>query len=337
MEKLGVALIGYGYWGPNYARVVSAHKGMELVAVADSDPERLAVARDHLGETAFYGDAREAFLDNSVDAVIIATPVESHAGLVRAALEAGKHVLCEKPLALGAGTVMELARVAEAHSRTLMSARIFEYNAVVRYMREYLQHNDIGRLLYLQSERCGLGPIRRDVNVVYDLATHDISIILYLLGELPQYVTATGSCYFNPEVADVAFVNLEFDNEVKASIQVSWLDPIKQRKLRLIGTRKMLVFDDVSVHEKLKIINSGQSYLDSGGDFGRFQLSVKDGDILIPHIDYKEPLREEVDHFLHCIRTGETPLTDAGSAYRVARVLDAVNSSLQHGGRRTKV
>ena len=337
MNKIRVGLIGYGYWGPNHARIIDRNDQCELVAICDFDNDRLKEAERSYHGISITNSHIDLLNDDSIEAVVIATPVMTHRSLVADALKVGKHVLCEKPLAYLPEEIIDLGTIAREQGKTLMCAQIFEYNSVVRYMEKYLKNEDIGDLLYIHSVRNGLGPVRKDINVVYDLATHDVSIILRLLGKLPNYVSAVGSSFIEENKHDIAFINLEFENKVIASINVSWLDPIKQRKLRVIGSKKMLVFDDISVGEKLKVINSGKSYLTKDGDFGSFQVSIKDGDIIIPNVHYEEPLQNQWDHFVDCVNNRKTPETDVENAHKVVKVLHAINSSLAVNGARIQL
>lgn len=334
MSKIRVSVIGYGYWGPNHCRVVQHHKGAELRMICDQDPERLRVAREYYPEAACTNDVTRVFEDAETDAVIIATPASTHAGLIKMALRHGKHILCEKPLTRTTAEIDDLEADWQASGKILMCAHIFVYNPVVRYIKNYLDTHDIGKFLYLIASRNGLGPVRKDINVLYDLATHDISILLFLLDKFPRAVSAFGASHFNNPMEDNAIAILEFDDHLLANIQVSWLDPIKERNVKIVGSKKMLLFNDISPDEKLKIVSTGESYLNFDGDFGLFQSTIKDGDILIPNILYTEPLAGQFAHFTDCIRNGQQPATGLHNARQVVRILEALNQSIkQHGAR----
>jgi len=269
----------------------------------------------------------------AITAVIISTPVKTHFELAKQCLVAGKHVLCEKPMTQTSQEARELIELSRKKKLVLMPGHVFEFNSIVRYMKRLLDAKRIGEVIYISMFRTGLGPIRNDVNVVYDLASHDISILNLLLGSPPVTVSAIGKSFVKSSREDVAIISFEFPGKVIASLTVSWMDPIKQRLIKVVGTKKMLLFDDVSA-EKLKVINTGKNYQSLKGDFGSFQLSTKDGDILIPNIKYPEPLKLEYEHFINCIRKGKSPMPDAESGSSVVKVLEAVCQSIKQNGKK---
>jgi predicted dehydrogenase len=335
-ESVRFSVIGFGYWGPNHCRIIQHHKNAELKVICDQDPHRLNMAAELYPYAERTSDIDKA-LDDSVDAVILATPVSTHAKLVKKALEKGKHVLCEKPLARSVKEIMELEEVSVQAGKKLMCAHVFEFNPVIRYIKKYLEENDIGQYLYLSAFRNGLGPIRKDINVIYDLATHDISIILFLMQKMPLFVSAVGTSCFQNGIEDIAFIHLEFEDKLFASIQVSWLDPIKERKLRIVGSKKMLLFNDISIDEKLKIVKTGESYLTFDGDFGIFQSVIKDGDIFIPNIVFEEPLAVQFAHFMDLLQHDAHPFLSLENPKNVVRVLEALNDSIKNNGERIKL
>ena len=282
----------------------------------------------------FTNDVDQIANNPEIQAVVICTPVNTHFELTEKIIKAGKHVLCEKPLTDTASRCEDLNRLAQQNGVKLLVGHVFEYNSIIRYMKEMIYQNQIGRVLYLQLMRMGLGPVRKDVSVIFDLAAHDVAIAISLMKQLPISVSASGSCFLQEEVEDVAFIQLEFAEKVIASISVSWIDPIKQRVVKVVGAKKMLVFDDVSVGEKFRIIETGKNYQTSPGDYGSFQLSVKDGEIIIPNLQYTESLVNEFDHFIACIKGTEEPLTDAAYAARVVKVLEAAQTSIRQGGKK---
>jgi predicted dehydrogenase len=334
MKKLKIGLIGCGYWGRNYLRIINQCNDVDLVSIADKDISRL----DGLAET--YPDVKLSINSNDVisdwdiDAVVVCTSVSSHYALVSLALHAGKHVLCEKPLALTVAECDKLASISRSVEKVLLIGHVFEYNSVVRYMIDAIRERNIGALHYISFLRTGLGPIREDVNVVYDLASHDVSIALSLSGAKPIAVTAFGSCIIKEGREDVAFIVLEFEGRLKVQISCSWIDPMKQRQVKVVGSKKMMLFDDVSATEKLRVIDTGKEYQNNSGDFGSFQLSVKDGAITIPNIPYPEPLQTEFRHFIDCISGIARPLTGVEYATDTVRVLEAVQKSLKNNSTR---
>ena len=335
MTRFG--LIGLGYWGPNYARVLSELADAELAWVCDLNPQALELVRRRNPTVKLTTDVRHVLDDRAVDAVIISTPTSTHPSLSHAALEAGKHVLCEKPLAGTAEECDDLIAASREADRVLMVGHTFIFNPAVRRMKAFIESGDIGRVLYCHCSRTGLGPIRQDVNALWDLAPHDVSILLYLLGGEPIEVAAYGESYLRDGTEDVVFVNLRLEDRVLANIHLSWLNPYKVRRLTVIGDRRMIVFDDVASDEKLRLFDKGATY-DApaeearGAEYGEYKAIVRDGDILIPKVPAREPLKEQVIHFVRCCQDNLQPETDATSARRVVEVLEAASESLRNGG-----
>lgn len=330
-EPVATALIGYGYWGPNLARNLYQNKAARLAVICDSAAERLVdVPRLYPG-VATAADAGAVFADPAVEAVVISTPVRTHYALARAALQSGKHVLVEKPIALSSAECTDLIGLAERGKRTLMVGHTFEYNPAVLKIKELIDKDEIGQVYYVYSNRVNLGRVQRDVNVLWSIAPHDISILIYLLGAMPVEVSARGATYLSEGIEDVVFATLAFPNNVLAHVHASWLDPGKVRRMTVVGSRKMVVYDDVDSEAKIKIYDKGV-YRKGDPVFGEFQFRLHSGDIFIPKIDMNEPLQVECQHFLDCIRTGQQPRSDGESGRRVVRVLEAAQESLVHGG-----
>lgn len=334
---LRIALIGLGYWGPNYARVVTELPNAELSVVCDASPDALEFIRPRIGDARTTTDSDAVFSADDVDAVIVATPTSTHHALALRALEAGKDVLCEKPLAATVVECDELVAAADTHSRVLFTGHTFLFNPAVRRMRELIEEGALGRLLYAHAARTGLGPIRQDVNALWDLAPHDLSILFYLFGREPVSVSATGQSFLREGVEDVVFAQLRFEDEGLAGIHVSWLDPYKVRRVTAVGDRQMIVFDDVAVDEKLRVFDKGASYdavseSARGTEFGEYRAVIRDGDIVIPKVAAREPLKEQVSEFVRLCDTRERPLTDGRNGRRVVAVLEAATASLRQGG-----
>jgi predicted dehydrogenase len=323
-----VAQVGYGYWGPNLARNFHQLPEATLAYVVDANPEALARAEQLYGcqTTTDYAEALR-----QVDAVSIATPARSHFALAEAALLAGKHVLVEKPLAMSVAEAQRLIELAEARSRVLMVGHVFEYNPAVRYIKGAMRAGELGEIYYLYSRRVNLGRVQSDVNALWSIAPHDVSIALYLLEQQPEAVSCHGASCLNGEVEDVIFLTLHFPGNVLCHIHVSWLDPSKVREMTVVGSRKMIVYDDVSAEGKVRIYDKGV-YRKGDPIYGEFQYKLHSGDIWIPRIDMREPLQEECAHFINCIRTGQPPLTDGRNGLRVVTVLAAGQDSLTTGG-----
>lgn len=330
-DPLRLGLIGYGYWGPNLARNFHQLPGVALVACADMDAARLAeVGRLYPSIKQLAGEPRELIDNPTLDALVVATPARSHFALVKQALEAGKHVLVEKPLAMSSAEARTLIDCAREHQRVLMVGHTFEYNPAVWKIRELMQEGALGELYYVYSNRVNLGRVQTDINALWSIAPHDISILLYLLDAMPETVSARGVSYVSPGVEDVIFALLTFPRHVTAHIHASWLDPSKTRQMTLVGSERMIVYDDVDPEARLKIYDKG--VYKRGDAFGEFQLRVRSGDIHIPRIDLTEPLRYECAHFVECVREGKTPRTDGVSGLRVVQVLEAAQASLEQNG-----
>jgi predicted dehydrogenase len=332
---LRVGLIGFGYWGPNYARVVGELEDAELAVVCDAASEALALVRARDVRTTT--DAADVLAAADVDAVIVATPTTTHHKLALAALQAGKHVLCEKPLAATVAECDELIAAAERSGRILFVGHTFLFNPAVRKLQELVEDGSMGRLLYAHAVRTGLGPIRQDVNALWDLAPHDLSILFSLFREEPVSVSATGGAFLREDVEDVVFAQLRFAGGAIGGVHVSWLDPYKVRRVTAVGDRRLVVFDDVSLDEKVKVFDRGASYeaiseSARGTEFGEYRAMIRDGDILVPQIDASEPLKEQVAEFVRCCRTGDRPATDGAAGRRVVAVLEAAMESLRNGG-----
>jgi predicted dehydrogenase len=332
-----LAQLGCGYWGPNLLRNFSVQSDCHVKWLADPSPERRAYVETNFPKTQTTPNWEVAVGDPEVDAVVIATPASTHYALTRAALEAGKHVLVEKPLAMRTREADELMALVARKQCVLMAGHTFLYNAAVRYVKQLLDDGEVGQIYYIYSQRLNLGQVRSDVNAWWNLAPHDVSILLYLMnGELPVSVTAHGVDYIQPDVEDVVFATLTWANRVTAHIQVSWLDPCKTRRMTLVGSRKMVVYDDVS-DDKIAVLDKGVDRVPKIGErmdydlFNNYQLLHRMGDVWLPRIDFKEPLKVEAAHFLESVRTGRTPLTGPKHARDVVAVLEAGQQSLKKG------
>jgi predicted dehydrogenase len=334
---LRIGLIGLGYWGPNYARVVTELPEAELVVVCDADPGALELMRERRTPARLTSEAEEVFAARDVEAVIVATPTVTHHGLALRALETGKHVLCEKPLAATVAECDSLIDAAENAGRVLFTGHTFLFNPAVRRMSELVRGGELGRLLYAHSARTGLGPIRQDVNALWDLAPHDLAILFHLFDRPPVSVSAVGQSFLHPQLEDVVFAQLTFDGGAVAGVHVSWLDPYKVRRVTAVGDRRMVVFDDVALDEKLKVFDKGASYEAAsvsarGTEFGEYRAVIRDGDIHIPKIPAREPLKEQVAAFVRSCTEGVPTLTDGRDGRRVVAVLEAATQSLRLGG-----
>jgi len=330
-DPVRVGLIGCGYWGPNLARNLHEIPEAELVTCCDLDAGTLVKMRMLYPQVETTSDSSDLIGDENLEGVVIATPARTHYGLARAALLAGKHVLVEKPLAMSSHEARELMALAESRQRVLMVGHVFEYNPAVREIKSLIDRGELGEVYYVHSTRVNLGRVQSDINALWSIAPHDVSILIFLLGAMPETVSAHGGSYLNGKVEDVVFVVLSFPSGVLAHVHASWLDPGKARCMTVVGSRRMVVYDDVASEGKIKIYDKGV-YRKGEPIFGEFQYRVHSGDIAIPKIDMAEPLRIECQHFAECVRSGKRPLTDGASGLRVVRVLEAAQQSLEREG-----
>ncbi|MGB6561432.1 MAG: Gfo/Idh/MocA family oxidoreductase [Candidatus Binataceae bacterium] len=333
----GVAVVGLGYWGPNWVRNFYQLQCADRVIACDLDDGRCERIRNLYPSAETDLRFEDVLEDPDIEGVIIATPVSSHYPMARRVLEAGKSVLVEKPLAMSPAEAAELMRLARRRGGVLMVGHTFEYSAPVLKIHEVISAGELGEVFYVTSIRANLGLFQHDVNVVWDLATHDISIILMIMGRMPEAVSCQGQSHYRKGVEDVALLALHFPDNVIAFVHVSWLDPNKIRRTTIVGSRKMLVYDDTSLQEKIRIYDKGvdvQRYYDT---FGDFQFSYRYGDIQIPRIEEAEPLKAECEHFADCIRNGATPRTGGLSGARVVSVLHAANLSLKNNGNKIPI
>jgi predicted dehydrogenase len=329
----GIGVVGLGYWGPNWVRNLHQLRCARRVVACDLDAKRRERMLGLYAGIEASASFDELIEDPEIEGVVIATPVSSHYPMAKRALLAGKSVLVEKPLAMSASQAADLVKLARERNRVLMVGHTFEYSAPVLKIREVIDSGELGEIFYISSIRANLGLIQHDVNVAWDLATHDISIIVMLMGgRLPEAVSCQGQSHYKRGVEDVAMLALHFPRNVVAFIHVSWLDPSKLRRTTIVGSRKMLVYDDTAVQEKIRIYDKGVDVLPYYDTFGEFQFSYRYGDINIPRIEESEPLKRECEHFVECIREGCPPRTDGLSGLRVVSVLEAANMSLKNGG-----
>ncbi|MFN8176558.1 MAG: Gfo/Idh/MocA family oxidoreductase [bacterium] len=331
-DNVGLAVVGAGYWGPNLVRNAAETAGASLEVVCDVDEDRLRkIGRRFPGVRLCTGFA-DVLADDKVDAVIVATPAATHHDLALRALRAGKDALVEKPLAMTVRDARELVEVAEAKKRILMTGHTFIYNAAVRLIRDLVKSGEIGEVLYIYSSRVNLGQVRKDVNALWNVAPHDISITNFVLGEAPRTARAMGRAFLQPDIEDVVFAVFEYPSGTIAHVHSSWLDPSKVRRTTFVGSKKMVVYDDVESEGKVKIYDKGVRRAGPDGEYGEFQLKLHSGDIHIPKITFTEPLADECAHFVECVRTRAVPRTDGRSGLEVVAALAAAQKSMASGG-----
>lgn len=330
-SRLRFGCIGYGYWGPHLARNLARLPMGRVTHIADLSPERRQEAhREH--PFALVIDSLEEVLNSDVDAVALATPIRTHYPLARAALERGKHVLVEKPLADSVAHAEELVALARKLGLVLMVDHTFMYSPAVEELRHLVQSGALGRVYYVDAVRANLGIVQKDINVIWDLAPHDISILGYIFGASPLRVSAHGGAYVRQSVNDVAQLTLQYPNGMLALIHLSWLSPSKVRRFTVVGDRQMAVYDDVETTDKIRVYNRGIDVPDHTTTFGEFQFSYRYGDIVSPYLHLSEPLATECGHFAEAILSGTAPRSDAHDGLRVVRVLEAADASLAAEG-----
>src|SRR5213080_4529670 len=324
-----MGVIGAGAWGKNHVGTAATLPEAELVAVCDADPK----TRERIGRQypAVHVTADVADLLSRVDAVVIASPATTHARVALQCVEAGKPCLVEKPFALTTSDAEAVARAAGGRRVPVLAGHLLVYHPAVERLRALVQGGELGRLYYLYGLRVNLGQVRADENALWSFGPHDVSVALYLLGEPPQRVAAQGRSYLQPQVEDVVFLTMEFASGVLAHVQLSWLDPHKERKLTVVGAKKMVVFDDMEPREKLRIYDKGVDRPPEYRSFGE-SLAIREGDIFIPRIPAVEPLAAELAHFVRAAQGREAPRASAEDGVRVVRVLEAASRSLARGG-----
>ena len=338
LAPAGIAIVGYGYWGPNLVRNFSLTPGARVVAVCDLQDERLAPIRAQYSAVRTTTSFDSLLLDPAVDAIVVATPVSSHFPLAMRALEAGKHVLVEKPLALNSREAGQLVAEAERRRRVLMVDHTFVYTGAVQKIKELVDGGQLGRMYYFDSTRVNLGLFQHDVDVLWDLAVHDLAIMDYVVGRAPVAVAATGVAHVPGKPVNIAYLTCLFSDSLIAHINVNWLAPVKVRRTLIGGDRQMIVFDDLEPSEKLKVYDRG---ITLGGD--AFDLSAapardehrvgyRTGDMWAPKVYLGEALGVEARHFVECVQHGRRPLTDGNAGLRVVRILEAATESLAQGG-----
>jgi len=331
VKRLKVGVVGAGAWGRNHVRTVAGLAEAELAAVCDADPKiRERVARQYPAALV-TGDV--AALLGVVDAVIVASPAATHAAIARQVVEAGKPVLVEKPFALNVEDALTVARLGAERKVPVLAGHLLVYHPAVERLRELVRTGELGKVFYLYGLRVNLGQVRKDENALWSFGPHDVSVALYLLGEHPIRVAAHGKSYLQPAIEDVVFLTMEFGSGVLAHVQLSWLDPHKERKLTVVGAKKMVVFDDMEPREKLRIYDKGVDRPPEYGSFGE-SLAIREGDIFIPRIPSVEPLAAELEHFVRAAQGREAPRGGASAedGVHVVRVLEAASRSLARGG-----
>jgi predicted dehydrogenase len=319
-----IAVAGLGYWGPNIARNMRAIPGCELAWLCDASPEARERAQQAFPGVKVVPDISEALADETVDAIALATPVPTHAELAVAAARAGKHCFVEKPLSMSEADAQRAVDAAREADRILMVGHLLEYHPAVSRLKQMIDADELGELFYVYGNRLNLGKLRADENALRSLGAHDVSVALHLIGEEPVECVAQGASYVRQPVQDVAFCFLRFPSGAVAHLHLSWLDPHKERRITVVGSRRMATFDDMLIEGKLTVYDKG--FDEDTSSWGEY--IARSGDTFSPRIPNREPLRLECEHFIECIRTGATPRSDGNSGLRVVRVLEALQRSL---------
>ncbi len=334
-DPVRIAIVGYGYWGPNLARNLQELPDAELAWICDRSPTALARAQTRYPDARTTGELDEVLADETVEAVVVATPASTHHAVAKAALTAGKHAFVEKPLAASTRDALELGAVASEAGLVLMPGHTFLYSPPVNMIRDLIEAGELGDIYSISASRVNLGLHQPDASVAWDLGPHDFSILRYWLSELPTHVAALSRGCIMPETADVAFIHLEHPSGTIAHVELSWLAPSKLRRTTIIGSKKMIVYDDTST-EPVRIFDSGVMLRDPES-FGEFKLSYRTGDIVSPRIEAAEPLYLEVEDFCRAVRTGSVPRSSWQLGVDVVRVVEAVERSLDLDGARVLV
>jgi predicted dehydrogenase len=331
-KTINVGVVGCGYWGPNLIRNFRALPGCRMKTICDLSEERLKHLKSLYSEVEATTSYESLLNDAEIDAIVVATAVRFHYPLAKAALEAGKHTMIEKPMAASVAECEELIDIAQKKGLILMVGHTFLYSPAIRKIKEIVDHGDIGTLRYISARRLNLGLFQKDINVSWDLAPHDISIILYIMNEMPHCVNCRGGAHVTTGVEDVTTMSLSFSKERSAIIQSSWLDPKKIREMTFIGSERMIAYDDVAPQEKIKIFDARVQRPPHYDTFAEFHYAYHYGDVYSPYIKQDEPLKIECQHFLDCIRGGRTPMTSGTKGLEVVKILEASSASLKQNG-----
>jgi predicted dehydrogenase len=331
-KKIKVGVAGCGYWGPNLIRNFRSLGDCQLKTMCDLNVARLKHLQSLYPEVGSVTDYHHMLNGINLDAVVIATGVNAHYSMAKASLQAGKHTFIEKPMASSVAQCEELVEIAQKKGVVLMTGHTFLYSPVVRKIKEIIDKGDIGEIRYISARRLNLGLFQKDINVAWDLAPHDLSIILALIGEMPQTINCHGSAHVTPGIEDVTTMYLSFSKERSATIQSSWLDPRKVREMTIVGSKRMIVYDDLAPLEKIRVFDMRVERPPHYDTFGEFQYAYHYGDMYAPYIKQEEPLKTECQHFLDCIRTGSDPISSGARGTELVKILEASSESLRQGG-----
>ncbi len=334
---VNIAVAGCGYWGPNLVRNFASIEDCIVKKVCDLDPERLNHIRSIYPSVQITDSYQSLLADKDIDAIAIATPVRYHYEMANKSLAHGKHTFIEKPMASSAAQCQDLIKVAEENKLRLMVGHTFLYSTPIGKIKEIIDSGELGEILYINCRRLNLGLFQKDINATWDLAPHDISIILHIINQQPESVNCQGKAHINSEIEDITIITLNFSGSVLATIQSSWLDPKKVREITIVGDKKMLVYDDIEPNEKIKVYDKKVDVPPHYDTFAEFQYSYHYGDMHSPYLDLAEPLKIECKHFISCIQNNTKPLSGGKEGLRVVQILEAANKSLKNNGNRVMI
>ncbi|HEY6402985.1 MAG TPA: Gfo/Idh/MocA family oxidoreductase [Blastocatellia bacterium] len=334
---IGIAIVGYGYWGPNLARNFAETEGASLAMVCDADPRRRALAQKRFPALVCAADFDEALRNPDVNAVAIATPVHTHYELAKRAIKAGKHVLVEKPMTSRVDEAEELVALAEKNGVVLMVDHVFVYSPPVLKMKEMVAQGRLGKLFFIDSVRINLGLFQHDVNVVWDLAPHDLSIVDFLVDRLPVSLSAYGTTHANHDIEDVAYLNLDYGAGLIANFHVNWLSPVKVRQMIIGGSERSLIYNDLHVDEKIKVYDRGIDVGEDPEQRHKAMISYRSGDVWSPNLATREPLSRMAEHFVSCIKSGQQPVSNGKTGVRIVKILDAAQRSIKSQNGRVNI
>lgn len=337
MPKINIAVVGCGYWGPNLIRNFNQLKTVGNVFACDKNQSHLSKIKEHFPNINTTSNFEDIINNPEIDAVAIATPVFMHHKLGKKVLESRKHLFVEKPLTSSTAEAKELIKLAKDNKKVLMVGHTFEYTPAVNKIKEIIDSGELGEIYYVDMSRLNLGLFQPDINVIWDLAPHDLSILMFVLGQRPTFVSAYGASHVIENIEDVAQVRIEFSDKLFALLHVSWLDPCKVRRTTIVGSKKMLVYNDIAPLEKIRIYDRGVESELPYDSFGEFHLSYRYGDIYIPMLSGIEPLKVECSHFVECLLEGKTPKTDGQNGLNVVTILEAAQESIKQNGIRVKL
>ncbi|ALB40466.1 oxidoreductase [Anabaena sp. WA102] len=330
---IGIGVVGYGYWGPNLVRNFYEIPESQVIAVSDFSSDRLVKVQSRYPTIDVTLNYQDLINDDRIEAIAIATPVSAHFDIAIQALQAGKHVLIEKPITANSEQALRLIAEADKRNLVLMVDHTFVYTGAIRKIHEIIENNTLGNIYYYDAARVNLGLFQHDVNVIWDLAVHDLSIMDYVLPSKPCAVSATGISHVSGEPENIAYMTLFFNEQLIAHLQVNWLAPVKVRRTLIGGSQKMIVYDDVEPSEKVKLYDRGITVNNNQENMYKMLIGYRTGDMWCPKLDLTEALNRVVSHFINCIKTGDRPLTDGKAGLRVVKILEAATESMKHQGK----